>query len=139
MHGSNAISLAHLSLLARYLSDPLCEPNRPNQTTRKIVIIVTFMRSGSTFLGELFNVHNDAFYQFEPLHPWSGNGCSSITKKQRLDFLSKVANCEFEDRYNTSIPWSSYMESNKPSLHKILDTRGTQELCTSSINFFIIL
>ena len=84
MHGISAISLAHLSLLARYLTDPLCEPNRPNRTTRKIVIIVTFMRSGSTFLGELFNVHDDVFYMFEPLHPWSSSGCAQSTLGDRM-------------------------------------------------------
>ena len=35
---------------------------------RKLIVITTFMRSGSTFVGELFNLHSDVFYQFEPLH-----------------------------------------------------------------------
>ena len=32
------------------------------------LILVTYYRSGSTFLGQLFNQNPDAFYWFEPLH-----------------------------------------------------------------------
>ena len=40
-----------------------------NETSKqKLIIISTFMRSGSTFVGELFNLHSEVFYQFEPLH-----------------------------------------------------------------------
>ena len=31
-------------------------------------MIVTYMRSGSTFTGDLFNQNPDVFYVFEPLH-----------------------------------------------------------------------
>ena len=34
----------------------------------KAVIISAFMRSGSSFVGEVFNNHPDVFYSFEPLH-----------------------------------------------------------------------
>ena len=49
--------------------------NKPETTIetkvskQKLIVITTFMRSGSTFVGELFNLHSDVFYQFEPLHP----------------------------------------------------------------------
>ena len=41
----------------------------PKSHKQKLIVITTFMRSGSTFVGELFNLHSDVFYQFEPLHP----------------------------------------------------------------------
>jgi hypothetical protein len=39
-----------------------------SENAQKVVIIVSFMRSGSSFLGEIFNNHKDAFYMYEPLH-----------------------------------------------------------------------
>ena len=46
-------------------------PTKTNRESvkQKLIIITTFMRSGSTFVGELFNLHSEVFYQFEPLHP----------------------------------------------------------------------
>ena len=46
-------------------------PEKPKQnqllTKQSKTLIITSYRSGSTFLGELFNQHNDSFYFFEPL------------------------------------------------------------------------
>ena len=61
---------------------------------RKIVLIATFMRSGSTFLGEFFNVHRYCFYQFEPLHAESQYVGNKMTK---YDFLKTRFDCEFKD------------------------------------------
>ena len=81
---------------------------------RKIVLIATFMRSGSTFLGEFFNVHRDCFYQFEPLHAESQYVGNKMTK---YDFLKTRFDCEFKDTYDTSKPWQ------RRQLHPI-DTGG---------------
>ena len=42
--------------------------NFSNNETRLNVIILTHMSSGSTFLGNLFNLHPDVFYLYEPLN-----------------------------------------------------------------------
>ncbi|RWS22658.1 hypothetical protein B4U80_14892 [Leptotrombidium deliense] len=34
----------------------------------KLLIIVAYCRSGSTFLGDLLQQNDDIFYSFEPLH-----------------------------------------------------------------------
>ena len=36
----------------------------------RAVVLSGFMRSGSSFVGEAFNVHPEVFYMFEPLHPF---------------------------------------------------------------------
>ena len=59
------------------------------------------MRSGSSFLGELFNVHRDAFYIYEPLYDWAETGCSDETGNERIHFLEKMMTCNFADRYDT--------------------------------------
>ena len=41
------------------------KPNEPLKTTQ--VLLMTSYRSGSTFLGQIFNQHPDVFYFFEPL------------------------------------------------------------------------
>ena len=76
------------------------------------------MRSGSTFLGELFNNHDDAFYIFEPLHAFSSSGFSPKTISQRLDVLEKNLKCNFMDTYNVTIPFAEY--SRDLDLHDIL-------------------
>ena len=40
------------------------------------VVLLTYYRSGSSFLGQLFNQHPDVFYHFEPLFPYSRD-CSA--------------------------------------------------------------
>ena len=42
------------------------EKNDPNRSQTKVLLICAH-RSGSTFLGELFNQNEKAFYLFEPL------------------------------------------------------------------------
>ena len=43
-------------------------PVKPSDTKRWNVIILTHMSSGSTFTGNIFNLHPDVFYLYEPLH-----------------------------------------------------------------------
>ena len=35
------------------------------------VVILTYYRSGSSFLGQIFNQHPEVFYHFEPLFPYT--------------------------------------------------------------------
>ena len=81
------------------------------------------MRSGSTFLGELFNNHEDAFYIFEPIHPLSRFGFSRTYLNDRLQILTNNLNCEFEDQYDITIPWRS-LKSDEMELEETLDKRG---------------
>ena len=61
---------------------------------------------------------------FEPLHPWAAHGCAATTKDDRFGFLSKVLDCHFEDRYNTSIPFKEFHQAQNLTLGDTLDTRG---------------
>ena len=45
----------------------LSDIQAPTQPKAKL-LIVTYMRSGSTFTGDMFDQSPDAFYVFEPLH-----------------------------------------------------------------------
>ena len=75
---------------------------------RQNVILLTHMSSGSTFVGNIFNLHPDVFFLFEPLHGLRREGYGdelvllNQTQNQafRADFsrlLRDVFSCEFED------------------------------------------
>lgn len=64
----------------------------PDSHTRKKILVVTEYRSGSTFLSQLFNKHNNSFYLFEPL---------IISPENDDEQMSKLLHQYFE---NCSIP-----------------------------------
>lgn len=52
-------------------SDRLCEDGQPvtsNISRKTHILILATTRSGSSFVGQLFNQHSDVFYLFEPLY-----------------------------------------------------------------------
>ena len=57
------------------------------------VIILTNYRSGSTFLGELFNQHSNAFYIFEPLFPITRK-CNRFSDL-KTQVLHQYLKCDF--------------------------------------------
>ena len=50
------------------ISPPIQPSTAVRDTKRWNVIILTHMSSGSTFTGNIFNLHPDVFYLYEPLH-----------------------------------------------------------------------
>ena len=62
-------------------------PNRETKILRKAALIVTEIRSGSSFFGEIFNYHPNVFYLYEPLvlsqrqyQTLSNNLCNTVLK-----------------------------------------------------------
>ncbi|XP_019613956.1 PREDICTED: carbohydrate sulfotransferase 1-like [Branchiostoma belcheri] len=92
---------------ARDLSELVSEPSEQKSGTpafpaahrRTAVVIVAPMRSGSTFVGELFNQHSDAFYVFEPF--WAVENYANKTYSNALEmkvaFLKGISSCKFGD------------------------------------------
>ena len=58
------------------------------------VVLLTYYRSGSSLVGELFNQHPDVFYHFEPLFPYSGD-CSDqpAYKKEKVNLIGNILEC----------------------------------------------
>ena len=75
------------------------------QSKRVNVIIMSFPRSGSSFLGEVFNHHPSVFYLFEPLRTvqksFTGNSLfefdfsSSPYQNRVFEFFRNITNCRF--------------------------------------------
>lgn len=76
-----------------------------SQTSKKVaVIIVSAKRSGSSFVGELFNQHPDVFYVFEPL--WALDHAALKSKKLNKTFvknsitiLNGTMRCDFHTNH----------------------------------------
>ena len=70
--------------------------NYNNNPTK--VLIITSYRSGSTFLGELFNQHDDSFYFFEPLvvlDESSNKGSTEIQYSSAYSRASSVTDSDY--------------------------------------------
>ena len=52
----------------------------PDMKTTTKVVLATYLRGGSTFLGEMLNYNPDAFYMFEPLLIPYDNWSSKLSK-----------------------------------------------------------
>lgn len=75
------------------------------QPKRVNVIIISFPRSGSSFLGDIFNQHPGVFYLFEPVRTvqrnFTGNSLfefnfsSSSYQNRVFEFFEDITNCRF--------------------------------------------
>ena len=53
----------------------------------------TNYRSGSTFLGQIFNQHPDVFYTFEPLYLFKDNSLDLLD--YRMNVIKSILQCDF--------------------------------------------
>ncbi|XP_066264527.1 carbohydrate sulfotransferase 3-like [Branchiostoma lanceolatum] len=84
---------------------PPPQPTKPEAPPaikrRTAVIIMTQMRSGSTFVGEIFNQHPEAFYIFEPLWALENHRNKTYNNpRMQLELLRGVSGCRFEQIKN---------------------------------------
>ncbi|XP_078493484.1 carbohydrate sulfotransferase 1 [Ciona intestinalis] len=102
----------------------------PEQT--KGVVLLTNYRSGSTFLGQLFNQHPDVFYQFEPLYPFTG-GCGYQTSV-KVALLKRLLKCDIPHATDTLSKVTSRFRKSTVDMECLIDDfcfrKKTQELCT---------
>lgn len=63
------------------------------------LLIISYKRSGSSFLGEIFNRHQDVFYLYEPLHSLAlvGKEGTAIHQSMVKHLLRVVISCQFEE------------------------------------------
>ena len=67
-----------------------------NAETRLNVILLTFMSSGSTVVGNMFNLHPDVFYIYEPLH-----ALRRKVYKREWEVLDKSRNKAYRKDFST--------------------------------------
>nr|XP_002127553.1 carbohydrate sulfotransferase 1 isoform X1 [Ciona intestinalis] len=76
----------------RYI-DYLARREEPLPLQKKVVIILTNFRSGSSFFSEFLNQHPDVFYSFEPLIPVSHRDLCNENIPLKRKILSDMAQC----------------------------------------------
>ncbi|XP_064486839.1 carbohydrate sulfotransferase 3-like isoform X2 [Ornithodoros turicata] len=70
-------------------------PVVPKESVQR-VIIVTYFRSGSTFLGDILQTHPRSFYHFEPLHMYSNDARTDGQKaRDGVALIKRILQCQF--------------------------------------------
>ena len=84
--GSRSVEIVPLNLKP-YLSktDPFLTAEEREITKRQAVILLTYMRSGSSLTGDILQQSPGTFYLYEPLHYLSR---SYLTTKENLTFIN---------------------------------------------------
>lgn len=72
---------------------------------RKMVVLVTNQRSGSSFVGNLFNLNKDVFYFFEPFWPRVDlfNHSWNQEDARRVSILQTFSTCNFHTEFGQSL------------------------------------
>ena len=83
---------------------PALDEKYPVQTDRKLMVIVTAMRSGSSFLGTMLDQSDDTFYFFEPfwyiMHLYDGK---SDLDGLKIKLLKSISTCRFDQGVAKSV------------------------------------
>lgn len=93
--GNQELVKPQLRKLGQYQKENV-QLNKDKKKT--VVILVANQRTGSTFLGEIFNKNPSVFYLFEPLLPYSKH--CDILQRERIDLFSDLLQCRFENIKN---------------------------------------
>ena len=98
----NMADFQHEMEIARNLSTVSDPPIGPDIKEAKNILVVAYLRTGSTLLGELINSYPGVFYTFEPFHMMSTDPYSS------LKLLREAFRCNFNDAYTRHRQIQSY-------------------------------
>ena len=102
-------------------------------TERKSVLILGQGRSGSSFLGEIFNQHPDAMYLYEPLHAYKIFSMTGIFPSENygvnaLQVLFDIFNCHFSSLQDY-LTFISFPELSSPHFRLASKTLSSQPFC----------
>ncbi|XP_077999723.1 carbohydrate sulfotransferase 3-like [Glandiceps talaboti] len=98
-----------------YSTDLGLEAYKPTLAARTNILIVAGARTGSSFVGELFNSNPEIFYLFEPLQKLSEFALKPAISLHGVNILSQIYGCKFEKtRYMDEYFKGLYRESDLP-------------------------
>ncbi|XP_076368242.1 carbohydrate sulfotransferase 1-like [Tachypleus tridentatus] len=91
----------HAQFNAIHKASELLYKTHNSVTKRKHIVILSYLRGGGTFLGEIFNQHPHIFYYFEPFYLLDHKGPHSAIQPlfrnnvpQALNFLIDIMECK---------------------------------------------
>ena len=114
------------------LEDNILQNNLRAHNGQK-VLIYSLARSGSSFLGEIFNRHDEVFYMYEPLQAehvfWKVGVYPSYEYKSRaLQLLRNFQSCEFSN-YEDYFTFLSYPELSNPHFRLMSKVLSSPPFC----------
>nr|XP_054932341.1 carbohydrate sulfotransferase 4-like [Dermacentor andersoni] len=94
----------------------------------KIVVIVAYYRSGSSFVGELLSSAPRTFFHFEPLMPFTVSGSIRPGRQSHaFHLIDELVRCRFEPLYTVWLENNPYYKFN----HFLADVCEDGESCSS--------
>ena len=149
MKGTFTIDTTHARMAAESNTTKV---NISNNKPRLNVIILTHMRSGSSFVGNMFNFHPDVFYLFEPLNElrmvtygdrdlgeWPSLD-EKANEAYRIDFsnlLQDIFTCNFQGNTTLNLIFPNWLRKSRSgtlawkSKGTIISKESIAELCKS--------
>uniref|UniRef100_T1J648 Sulfotransferase domain-containing protein n=1 Tax=Strigamia maritima TaxID=126957 RepID=T1J648_STRMM len=78
----------------------------PLNIKKKQILLLTYWRSGSTFVGDILNHYPGTFYHFEPLHSVSGSDVINKTMEDKaVKFMSDLFSCSYTPENDYYLKW----------------------------------
>ena len=124
-------------LLWRWLSHHSSEVQK--ETKRSNVLIFATARTGSSFLGEIFNQHPEVFYLYEPLHAYSMLERLRVFKPSKLQhhslsLLQDAFECNFSN-HEMYLNFISHPGFSPPHFRSSSQALSTPPLCYLRANY----
>lgn len=104
-----------LRVLCRYPSlVTLQEPSNKSTNKKTNILILAHARSGSSFLGQIFNSHPEVFYIYEPLITFQVTSLrnSTLYEQSTMRLLRDIFNCRFKQQ-TEFLSFMSHMQLNR--------------------------
>ena len=95
---------------------------QPMPEQKKGAIVLTYYRSGSSFIGQVLNQHPDVFYHFEPLYPFTRD-CSQTPayKQTKIETIEQILKCDLPNwrgHFMNTIPERTLLANDKICLYR---------------------
>ena len=76
---------------------PKPKPNT-SPSTKVHALILAYMRTGSTYFGQLVGQYNQTYYHYEPLHYYSsrGNNWTKFSDEFAINLIQNIYKCQFD-------------------------------------------
>ena len=76
---------------------PKNKSNLKHSPSKVHALIMAYMRTGSTYFGQLLGQYNQTFYHYEPLHYYSsrGNNWTKFSDEFAINLIQNIYNCQF--------------------------------------------
>ncbi|XP_068105418.1 carbohydrate sulfotransferase 4-like [Hyperolius riggenbachi] len=109
-------------------------PSNESQKSPVHVLIISSWRSGSSFLGQIFNHHEDVFYLFEP-----GHSVWMKFRKQSVELLNYLVRDLFHSLFTCDVsPLRQYLSKGGKSISEMGFFAESRALCSPpSCSFYV--